>query len=283
MTVVLIGVGADQSNSSPYPQVYDDGSFECVPIPEAYASSENNTFGTISRKPKEGHLQQESGSEDTLADVLDEIQPREDEGDIIEGADLQSHPIHWDPNFSEFTYGEVKTANKNQIKRLDPEQDDVLAFYTGLTEPASETPHRYIIGYFTVNEITDFQSLFGEDPPTDDDDRVVVSELVSDTREVVKSKLNRHSKNAHVKRYHESDTIHRRLLIVDGDPPGQLPDKAFRISQTDPGGHAFTDDVEEQLDVTSTATHRETGFLGGFKKAHRLDLPGRQFIDLISR
>ncbi len=197
----------------------------------------------------------------------------------------RTHPqktIHWDPNFSELTYGEVKTANKNQIKRLDPGQDDVLAFYTGLTEPGLETPHRYIIGYFAVNETTDFQSLLGEDPPTDDDDRVVVSELVPDTREVVKSKLNRHSKNAHVKRCQESGTIHPRLLIVDGEPPGQLLDKAFRISQTVPGGHAFTEDVEEQLNVTSTASHRETGFLGGFKKAHRLDLSGREFIDLIS-
>lgn len=187
-----------------------------------------------------------------------------------------------DPNFSELTYGEVKTANKNQIKRLDPEQDDVLAFYTGLAAPDSGIPHRYIIGYFTVNEITDFQPLLGENLPTDDDDRVVVSELLPDTRNLVESNLDMHSKNAHVKRYRESGTIHPRLLIVDGEPPRGLLDKAYRISQTVPGGHGFTEEAEKQLKVASTASHRETGFLGGFKKAHRLDLSGREFIDLVS-
>ncbi|MFC7028533.1 hypothetical protein ACFQH8_16110 [Halomicroarcula sp. GCM10025710] len=148
---------------------------EYVPIPEAYESSECGTFGTISRKPDEGHLRQVSASEDTLSDVLDEIMPREGEGDTVKGAELESYPIHWDPNFSELTYGEVKTANKNQIKQ--PDQGDVLAFYTGLTSPGSGTPHRHIIGYFTVNRVTDFRPLLGESPPTDHNDRVVVSEL----------------------------------------------------------------------------------------------------------
>ncbi|MFC7251099.1 hypothetical protein ACFQJ5_14790 [Halomicroarcula sp. GCM10025324] len=280
MTVALIGVGADQTNSSPYPQVYQDGSFEYVPIPEAYESSECGTFGTISRKPDEGHLRQVSASEDTLSDVLDEIMPREGEGDTVKGAELESYPIHWDPNFSELTYGEVKTANKNQIKQLD--QGDVLAFYTGLTSPGSGTPHRHIIGYFTVNRVTDFRPLLGESPPTDHNDRVVVSELPPDARETVESKLSNHPDNAHVKRYQESGTIHPQLLIVDGESPGRLLNKAYRISQTAPGGHAFTEDAEERLMVTSTASHRETGFLGGFKKSHRLEISGRDFIEIIS-
>ncbi|WP_267644135.1 hypothetical protein [Haloarchaeobius amylolyticus] len=282
MTVVLIGVGADQSNSSPYPQIYDDGSFEYVPIPEAYPSSETNTFGTISRKSEVGHLQKTTRSEDTLADVLDEIKPRESKGDTIRGADINSHQIHWDPNFSKFTYGEVKTANKNQIRQLDPEQNDVLAFYTGLATPDSGTPHRYIIGYFTVNDIVDFEPLLGENPPTNDDGRVIVSELDSDTRDVVESHLSTHSKNSHAKRYSESGTIHPNLMIVDGGAPGELLGRGYNISHTVPGGHAFTEDVEEQLRVVSTASHRETGFLGGFKKAHRLDLSGQEFIDIVT-
>lgn len=72
--------------------------------------------------------------------------PQEGVGETIRGEMVSSHQIHWDPNFSECTYGEVKTKNKNQIKRLDPQYDDVVAFYTGLTTPDSETPHRYIIG-----------------------------------------------------------------------------------------------------------------------------------------
>lgn len=282
MTVVLIGVGADQSNSSPYPQVYDDGSFEYIPIPEAHASTETHTFGTLSRYPENGHLTQEDGFGDTLADALAEIKPQEDDGETIRGDEVSSHQIHWDPNFSECTYGEVKTKNKNQIKRLDPQYDDVVAFYTGLTTPDSETPHRYIIGYFTVREITDFESLLGENPPLNEDGRVVVAELPPDTRDIVEAELEKYSQNAHTKRYRESGTIDPSLLIVDGEPPGALLNSAYRISQTVPGGHAFTDDAEARFNVVSTASHRETGFLGGFKKPHRLDVSGREFIDMIS-
>lgn len=283
MTVTLLGVGADQTNSSPYPQIYEGGSFEYVPIPEAYESSESGTFGTISRKPNEDCLQEVSGSEDTLSDVLDEIKPREGDGDTVRGENLKSQPIHWDPNFSDYTYGEVKTANKNQIKQLNPDQEDVLAFYTGLAFPGSETPHRYIIGYFTVDSITDFRPILGDCPPKDHNDRVVVSELPHDVRETVESNLNDHPNNAHVKRYKESGTIHPELLIVDGKRPGGLLNRAYRISQTVPGGHAFTEDAEERLMIVTTATHRETGFLGGFKKAHRSNLRGTEFIEMISR
>lgn len=282
MTVALIGVGADQTNSRPYPQVYDDGSFEYVPIPEAFESTETNTFGSIRQNPGGGHLQGAKESEGSLADVLTEIQPQEGDGEVIRGSDLKSHQIHWDPNFSALTYGEVKTKNKNKIQQLDPTQNDTIAFYTGLTSPDSGTPHRYIIGHFTVSQITDFKRLLPDDPPTDDDDRVVVSELKPGTRDTIESFLEKHSTNAHAKRYLKSGTIHPNLLIVAGEQPGGLLKTAYPLSKTVPGGHAFTETAEQDLNVASTASHRETGFLGGFKKAHRLELSGREFLDLIS-
>lgn len=112
--------------------------------------------------------------------------------------------------------------------------------------------------------------------------RVVVAELPPDTHDIVEAKLKKYSQNAHAKRYRESGTIDPSLLIVDGEPPGALLNSAYRIIQTVPEGHAFTDSAEVQFNVVSTASHRKTGFLGGFKKPHRLDLSGREFIDMIS-
>lgn len=281
MTVVLIGVGADQTNSSPYPQIYDDGSFEYVPIPEGYESTESKTYGSIARTPTDRRLHRARGEGDTLADILTEIKPREAQGKRLNGEAISRCPIHHDPNFSELTYGEVKTANKNQLHRLG--HGDIVAFYTGLTRQDSDTPHRYIIGYFTVDEITDFATLLGKNSPTDDQGRVVVSDLSPEQRAAVEAKLDDYAENAHVKRYQANGTIHPNLLIVDGTKPGGLLERAYSISQTVPGGHAFSEEAEETLRVESTSSGRKTGFLGGFKKAHRLNLTSSEFIDVVEQ
>ncbi|QLC34360.1 hypothetical protein EFA46_009115 [Halarchaeum sp. CBA1220] len=281
MTVAIIGVGVDDTNSDPYPTVYEDGTFEYIPIPEAHDSTESKTYASVARHPKGGSLAETPEGDEPLAGALDKIQPSSD-GAIRTGTELEKHPLHHDPNFSALTYGEVKTNNRNQLLQLDATEDDVVAFYTGLTDPTSNTPHRYIIGYFTVNEIIDFAKLLPENPPLNDDDRVPRSALPDDTRHEIVEKLEANSANAHVKRYQASGTIDPNLLIVDGTKPGGLLETAYPISQTVPGGHAFTEDTENRLNVLTTASHRETGFLGGFKKPHRLNLSGNEFISIIS-
>lgn len=281
MTVVLIGVGLDQTNSRPYPQLYDDGSFEYFPIPEAHDTTYDGTYGSLARLPRNGGLSIAEDGDETIAEALDEIYPQEDAGETLAGTDLATHPVHHDPNFAELTYGEVKAGNRNQIQHLDPNDQDVLAFYTGLTGPNSGVPHRYIIGYFTVNSITDFGGLIGDTPKLHDQ-RLAVSELPLDTREAVENALREHSENAHVKRFLANGTIDPDLLIVDGTKPGGLLDRAYRISKTAPGGHAFKKGIEELFQVQTTKSGRRTGFLGGFKKAHRLNLTGAQFIDIVS-
>lgn len=281
MTVAMIGVGVDNTNSDPYPTVYENGTFEYIPIPEAHDSTETKTYASLARHPQGGRLVEVTEGDERLADALDEIQPSPDEK-IRTGAELEQHPLHYDPNFSALTYGEVKANNRNQLLHLNAAEDDVVAFYTGLTDPASNTPHRYIIGYFTVNELIDFTTPLPEDPPLNDDDRVPISELSDDIRREVEESLAANPANAHVKRYKESQTIDPNLLIVDGTTSGGLLESAYPISQTVPGGHAFTKDAENQLSVQTTASHRETGFLGGFKKPHRFDLTGNEFISIIS-
>jgi hypothetical protein len=281
MTVAMIGVGVDDTNSAPYPTVHEDGTIEYIPIPEAHDSTETKTYASVARHAQDGHLVEATDGDDRLADALDEIQPSSG-GATHTGTELETHALHHDPNFSALTYGEVKSNNRNQLLQLDAAEDDVVAFYTGLADTESNTPHRYIIGYFTVNELIDFSTLLPESPPLNNDDRVPVSELPEDTRGVVKEKLAANPENAHVKRYQASGTIDPNLLIVDGTTPGGLLESAYPISQTVPGGHAFTEDSESQLNVQTTASHRETGFLGGFKKPHRFDLTGSEFISIVS-
>lgn len=277
----MIGVGVDNTNSDPYPTVYEDGTFEYIPIPEAHNTAETNTYASLARTPRNGCLTEATEDDGCLADALGEIQPSSTAG-VRTGEDLRSHPLHHDPNFSALTYGEVKSNNRNQLLQLDATEDDVVAFYTGLSDPGSNTPHRYIIGYFTVSEIINLAELIPKNPPLDDDGRVVVSELSGDTRREIEEKLKANSANAHAKRYQASGTIDPNLLIVDGTTPGGLLETAYPISQTVPGGHAFTADAEDRLNVLTTTSDRETGFLGGFKKPHRLDLTGSDFISIVS-
>jgi len=277
----MIGVGVDDTNSDPYPTIYDDDTFEYIPIPEAHDSVETKTYDSFARSPQDRCLTEAKESDECLADALNKVRPSPDAA-AHTGADVESHTVHHDPNFSALTYGEVKANNRNQLIQLDAAEDDVIAFYTGLAGPASDTPHRYIIGYFTVNEIIDFTALLPENPPLNDNGRVPISGLPRDTRREVKKKLEANSANAHAKRYQASETIDPHLLIVDGTTPGGLLETAYPISQTAPGGHAFTKDAEDRLNVLTTASHRETGFLGGFKKPHRLDLTGSEFTSIVS-
>jgi len=172
----------------------------------------------------------------------------------------------------------VKAANRNQIQHLEKDSDDVIAFYTGLASPDSDTPNRYIIGYFTIKEIIDFVKLIGDESPLNENDRVIVDDLPIQNRRQVEEKLTQNQANAHVKRYQASGTIDPNLMIVDGKEPGGLIAEPYPISRTVSGGHGFTYEFEEQFKVQTTKEGRETGWLGGFKKSHRLDVPGYDFI-----
>jgi hypothetical protein len=282
MTVVLIGVGVDSENASPYPQISEDGQFEYVPIPEAHSTSEDQSYDSLARRHEGGSLELADDSDETLADTLDYIKPTEDDGNKLTDAELEAHAIHHDPNFSALTYGEVKTANRNQIAHLSPDKGDILAFYTGLTKSGSTTPHRFIIGYFTVEEIIDFSEFFGPNPPLNHNERVVVDDLSDGTREQVEKKLYENQDNAHTKRYQASGSIDPNLMIVNGREPGRLLEKAYRISQTVPGGHGFTAEFENSFNVQTTKDGRDTGWLGGFKKAHRLGISGDEFTNQVS-
>src|SRR3990170_1193907 len=124
MKVVLLRVGIDTGSGGTYGPIFADGSFEFVPIPGGFDSRKyGNTRGSSGRY------------------FIDYFPPRL-------RARMAGEPMHVDPEFATFTYGDP-TAPKAGLRRL--ECGDILAFYCGLKGwncPAP--PALYLVAYFEV-------------------------------------------------------------------------------------------------------------------------------------
>jgi hypothetical protein len=268
MAVALLGVAADTTNSSPTPPVYPDNTFEYIPIPEAQGpegTTENKTYGNTKLRHRDA----------TAAEYLDSIQPSEDEGPEVTGDKLAEWPLHYDPNFDALTYGE--STNRGSYTKIlrSLDEGDTVAFYTGLRGADASYTHRYIIGYFTVEDIVDFQKLEGDGEP------VTFSELPSQKQEEI---MARHSENAHAKRFKATGNIadNDGLVIVEGKEPGGLLDKAFRISEHHGGGHHYlTDELQEKLPPKPGGNPSRNAYLGGIKKAHSLNISSEGFRNIL--
>ncbi|MFW5919999.1 MAG: hypothetical protein ACOCSF_07395, partial [Halanaeroarchaeum sp.] len=186
MTVVLAGIGGDQSNISRNLPLYDDGTFEYVPIPEKTAETEESaTFGTWELR-KGG----------VAADLLSKIRPApgRDASWITDPGRIADWPLHRDPNFDALTYGEHRgSVDRRQryvpfLETLDP--GDVVGFYAGLTPVAGGDPHRYLIGYFTVESVLTTEGL---------------------SRAEQRRLLAEHADNAHAKRAPDGELYYDRV------------------------------------------------------------------------
>jgi hypothetical protein len=258
--IALLGVGADSTNSAPTPPVDDDGSFEYIPIPEKEGpggTTETATYGSTPLRHREG----------TMADYLDWIRPRPgaDEPAEYAGDCLAEWPLHHDPNFEALTYGETtsRAAYTNLLTALGA--GDGVAFYTGLRD-GSAYRHRYLIGYFAVNEVLDCRRI------ADGDERVSFTDLPREEQEAV---MDAHAENAHAKRFQATGELASGdgLVIVDGEPPGGLLDRAIPISAVNSGGHHYlTDEFQRALDPAPGGNPDRNAYLGGVKPAHALDI-----------
>lgn len=269
MTVALLGIGADSTNAAPTPRVHDDRSFEYIPIPESQGpdgTTETLTYGTAPLRNAPG----------TMADYLETITPEWGGDERLRGDDLAEWPLHHDPNFDALTYGETDSrgAYTKRLRNLDP--GDVVAFYTGLQSDPAGPRHRYIIGYFTVNEVVDCQRI------EFDGERVPFSALPQDEKDRLAA---RHANNAHVKRYEATGSFAAAddgLVIVDGRKPGGLLDRAFRISGQHASGHYYlTDELESTFSPAPGGNPDRNAYLGGIKNAHVLDIEPERFIDVV--
>ncbi|MGZ4857696.1 MAG: Nmad3 family putative nucleotide modification protein [Methanobacteriaceae archaeon] len=74
---------------------------------------------------------------------------------------MASRKVHYDPEFQTFSYGDKGIKGKYLLKL---EHEDLLVFYAGLS-PYKNNVHNeglYIIGYFTVKEVLEFNSISDE-------------------------------------------------------------------------------------------------------------------------
>lgn len=126
MQALLLRVGLDNGSGGGLAPIYEDGTFEYIPIPESYETTQQQTFDDVTTRdgqPYAGYV----------------------------GSKNESRPLHLDPEFKTCTYGDP-TRKRSQLAKLT--EDDLLIFYAGLEPEASEGhPRLYVIGFFTVDTV----------------------------------------------------------------------------------------------------------------------------------
>jgi len=131
MQLVLLRVGIDSGAGGMQGPLFDDGSFEFVPIPDRFHDPGENSETYGCAKGRSGRL---------FVDYFPE-QSR---------SKYESVSIHTDPEFETFTYGDPTRTGKRGLRHL--QKGDLLVFYAGL-EPWPDGGDRdlYIVGYFAVS------------------------------------------------------------------------------------------------------------------------------------
>jgi hypothetical protein len=124
MKMALLRVGADSGNVGTQGPLFADGSFEFLPIPDKVGVA---TYGnTVGQKG----------------------QPLVHYFSTRRQARWRDRPMHDDPEFRSFTYGDP-TPPKRGLRKLSP--GDMLVFYAGLQGWDHESaPALYVVGYFLV-------------------------------------------------------------------------------------------------------------------------------------
>lgn len=208
MKALLLRIGIDKGTDGTLGPIFEDKSFEYIPISEGDSKSkEDRTYkNTIGR------------SGEPLSTYL----PK----------GIENRTMHFDPEFETFTYGDP-TSKRKYLLNLG--KDDLLAFYAGLT-PFKNKKHKealYIIGYFTVEGVIDFNEL---------------------TKGEIETCHQLYPNNAHLKRSYDT----KDLVIVVGDKnKSKLLEKAILISQMkyDKNGRpyqAVSNEMEVSLGISGS-------------------------------
>ena len=149
MQIVLLRVGIDTGSGGILGPIFENGTFEYIPIPDQFggAGVDTRTYGnSFGRGGK------------SLADYFPESRRER----------VFNLPLHFDPEFATFTYGDP-TPPKASLRRLC--EGDLLVFYAGLRGwDFACAPALYIIGYFEVAcagfagsfDASELERLFGK-------------------------------------------------------------------------------------------------------------------------
>ncbi len=218
MRVVLLRVGIDTGSGSALGPLFRDGSFEYVPIPDRFRGDgvDQRTYGNT------------AGRYGTR--LVDYFSPGREQ-------ELSLQPIHFDPEFHTYTYGDP-TRPKVSLRSL--EAGDLLVFYAGLRGyDHDRAASLYVIGYFNV-------TCAGLAP------------------EFSRTELNRlFRNNFHVMHEDVFADQRDRLVLVKGGPGSRLLEKAVRISVV---GH---DRLGRPLHVLSPEMRKVFGSFGGHTSIQR--------------
>jgi len=134
--VVLLRVGIDTGSGGMLGPIFDNGTFEFIPIDadrDCLGRTYGNTVGRHGRK---------------LIDYFPDGRKEK----------MQGAFLHFDPEFETFTYGDPTTP-KQGLKKL--KHGDLLVFYAGLQGWGNcrTPPGLYIVGYFAVEHAGKYNDL----------------------------------------------------------------------------------------------------------------------------
>ena len=126
--MVLLRIGIDTGSGGIHGPLFADGTFEYVPIPDGHAVDERTYGNTLGRHGRKLIDYFPASMRNRMAD----------------------QPMHVDPEFDTFTYGDPTTP-KAGLRHLRP--GDLLVFYCGLRgwDFASD-PALYLMGFFEVEK-----------------------------------------------------------------------------------------------------------------------------------
>ena len=204
MKIALLRVGADSGNLGFHAPLFEDGSFEFIPIYDPY--NEKHQKSPIDEKRTYSNTKSRSGK--PMLNYFPENKKNKFKDSII----------HFDPEFESYTYGDP-SRNKKGLANL--EKGDYLIFYSSLTEyPRKEDSKTalYVIGYFEIEE----------------------SKIVKDVKEYdeVKKKYGKNFHVTHWKIFERDVTTAKNngLKLVKGTKNSKLLKRAYPISEWKPFG-----------------------------------------------
>lgn len=190
MNVVLLRVGIDTGSGGILGPIFSDDSFEFVPIPDGLRTDTRTYGNTIG-----------AHSQSLTAYFPTRLRAR-----------MCDHPMHVDPEFATFTYGDP-TRPKARLREL--QHGDLLVFYAGLKGyDCARPPALCIIGYFEV-AVAGLATQFSQE---------AIATLFA--------------ANFHVRHPHVFAVQRNRLVLVKGAPTSRLLNHAVKISEdgTDKSG-----------------------------------------------
>lgn len=199
MKAALLRVGIDTGSGGILSPIFDDNSFEFLPIPEYYNLK---------------HIKSPLDEKRTYSTLIGRCGIPMIEY-FREGANKEKHRnciVHVDPEFETFTYGDP-CFNKGSLKDLN--NGDYLIFYAGLKGYGKNEPRKglYVIGYFEV------------------DYSVVISDIKQYSEVAGDFSNNFHVRHQAIFQRDVSTKRNKGLKLVKGTDKSRLLKYAYKISQ----------------------------------------------------